>query len=73
MQVKIDLHDVKTNKCGQRAKTETGESSGSLRGYAMCPLLCPQSLGHVRLFVIPWIAAFQAPLSMGILQARLLE
>ena len=27
----------------------------------------------VRLFVIPWTTAHQAPLSMGILQARTLE
>ena len=30
-------------------------------------------LSHVRLFVTPWTAALQAPLSMGILQARILE
>ena len=29
--------------------------------------------GHVQLFVTPWIIAHQAPLSMGILQARILE
>ena len=29
------------------------------------PLLCAQLLSHVRLFVIPWIAALQAPLSMA--------
>ena len=28
---------------------------------------------HVRLFVTPWTLAHQAPLSMGILQARILE
>ena len=32
-----------------------------------------QSLSHVRLFVTPWTVAHQAPLSMGILQARILE
>ena len=32
-----------------------------------------QSLSHVRLFVTPWTVARQAPLSMGILQARILE
>ena len=31
------------------------------------------SLSHVWLFAIPWTAAHQAPLSMGILQARILE
>ena len=30
-------------------------------------------LSHVRLFVTPWTVAHQAPLSMGILQARILE
>ena len=31
------------------------------------------SLSHVRLFVIPWTVACQAPLSMWIIQARKLE
>ena len=39
-------------------------------GYAV---LCAQSLSRVRLFVTPWTVAHQAPLSMGILQARILE
>ena len=30
-------------------------------------------LSHVRLFATPWTVAHQAPLSMGILQARILE
>ena len=30
-------------------------------------------LSHIGLFVIPWTVAQQAPLSMGILQARILE
>ena len=32
-----------------------------------------QSLSHVQLFVTPWTVARQAPLSVGILQARVLE
>ena len=32
-----------------------------------------QLLSHVRLFVTPWAVACQAPLSMGVLQARILE
>ena len=32
-----------------------------------------QSLGDVRLFATSWTIACQAPLSMGILQARILE
>ena len=35
--------------------------------------LCAQSLTHVWLFDTPWTAAHQAPLSLGILQARILE
>ena len=31
------------------------------------------SLSHVRLFATPWTVAHQAPLSVGILQARILE
>ena len=36
-------------------------------------LCCAQVLSHVRLFCNPWTVAHQAPLSMGILQARILE
>ena len=36
-------------------------------------LCCAQSLSPVRLFVTPWTIARQAPLSMGILQARILD
>ena len=35
--------------------------------------MCAYLLSHVQLFVIPWTAARQAPLSMSILQARILE
>ena len=34
---------------------------------------CTESLSHFQLFATPWTAARQAPLSMGILQARMLE
>ena len=34
---------------------------------------CAQSLSHVQIFATPWTIACQAPLSMGILQARILE
>ena len=34
---------------------------------------CAKSLSPVWLFVPPWTVAHQAPLSMGILQARILE
>ena len=36
----------------------------------VCVLSC---FSHVRLFETLWTIAFQAPLSMGILQARILE
>ena len=35
--------------------------------------LCAYFLSHVWLFVNPWIVAHQTPMSMGILQARILE
>ena len=39
----------------------------------MCVFVCAQSLSCVHLFVTPWTVACQAPLSMGTLQARILE
>ena len=36
-------------------------------------LCCAYLLSHIRLFAISWTVACQAPLSMGILQARILE
>ena len=35
--------------------------------------LCTQSLSHIRLFATLWTVAHQAPLSMGILKARIVE
>ena len=37
----------------------------------MC--VCAKSLSHIQLFAAPWIVAHLAPLSMGILQARILK
>ena len=37
------------------------------------PSLSAQLLSRVRLFTTPWTVARQAPMSMGILQARILE
>ena len=36
-------------------------------------VMCAQSLSHVQLFETPWTVACRAPLSMGILQARILQ
>ena len=36
-------------------------------------VLCGQVLNHVQIFVAPWSAACQSPLSKGILQARILK
>ena len=36
-------------------------------------LCCTLSLSHAQFVVTPWTVAHQAPLSMGILQARILE
>ena len=36
-------------------------------------LHCAYLLSHVQLFVTPWTVAHKAPLSMGFLQARILE
>ena len=47
--------------------------------FSKCPcmylyvLCCAQSLSHVQLFANPWTIACQAPLSVGILLARILE
>ena len=40
--------------------------------YVVGVLCCAQSLSHVQLFVTPWTVAQQAPLAMGIFQARML-
>ena len=38
--------------------------------YTVC---CAESFSHVQLSATPWTVALHAPLSMGILQARILE
>ena len=51
-------------------------SSPSPSSSSLFPLslsCCTQSLSHVQLFVTPWSVAFQPPLSMGILLARILK
>ena len=39
----------------------------------MLAIVCSAVLNHVRLFATPWTVARQVLLSMGILQARILE
>ena len=46
-----------------------GISGGNIKD----PGLPVQLLSHVRLFATPWTVACQAPLSMGIFQAIILE
>ena len=41
-------------------------------GVSMCCAVL-KLLSHVQLFGTPWTVAHQAPLSMGILQARILQ
>ena len=44
-----------------------------LSRWAALGIDCAQSLSRVRLFETPWTVVHQSPLSMGILQARILE
>ena len=39
----------------------------------VCVCICAYLLSPVQLCVTPWAVAHQAPLSMGVLQARILE
>ena len=49
----------------QRAPSSSLKGTGASSGVSVCV-----SLSHVQLLVTSWTVAFQAPLSMGILQAR---
>ena len=57
-----------TNQNSKANKSVGKIFSAGVMGWAM--LHC---FGHVLLFVTPWTVALQAPLPMGILQARILE
>ena len=48
---------------------------GKLTAYVVCSQVCAvlSRFSHVPLFVTLWTAAWQAPLSMGTLQARILQ
>ena len=63
-----------------KTKLVRGNRSMKMSNYANCrnssfqSLLTPaESLSHVPHFATPWTAACQVPLSIGILQARILE
>ena len=45
----------------------------TLIGMISSVMCCAQSLSCVQLFVTPWTRAHQVPLSMGIIQAKILE
>ena len=47
------------------------KTNSQIFSFLMCVLCC--CFSHVQLFPIPWTVTCQAPLSMGILQARTLE
>ena len=51
----------------------SNSASTAFTPYDLSMCVCAWSLSHVRLFATPWTVAHQAPLSMGILQARILE
>ena len=59
--------------CNMGQKPHIGSETTYKIGCYRCVLYWAQSLSHVQLFVTPWTVACQASLSMGILQARILE
>ena len=64
---KIARQEVKLTKC-QLKPWSRAEIQAIRKNFSKVKATC-----HVWLFVIPWTVAHQAPLSMGILQARILE
>ena len=54
------------------ARRDKKGSAEEHSNYCKCKVNA-KSLSHVQLFVTPWTVAHQAPLSMGIPQARILE
>ena len=58
---------------GEGGEGETGKLGNWETGIDIYALCCASLLSCVRLFVTPWTAACQAPLSVGILQARILR
>ena len=64
---KIARQEVKLTKC-QLKPWSRAEIQAIRKNFSKVKATC-----HVWLFVIPWTVAHQAPLSMRILQARILE
>ena len=62
---------------GKTEGKEKGMREGEMLGWhhrlSVHAAAAAQLLSRVRLFATPWTVAPQAPLSMGILQARILE
>ena len=57
-----------------RKESNRTEHAHTMNGYLINTCLCcAESLSHVWLFANLWTVARQGPLSMGILQARILE
>ena len=52
-------------------KKTHNKTNSQIFSFLMCVLCC--CFSHVQLFPTPWTVTCQAPLSMGILQARILE
>ena len=61
------------NDVRSKERTVDGGDGRDSRDGGGCVVHCAQSLSCVQLFVTPWSVAHQAPLSMGIFQARILE
>ena len=61
------------NDVRSKERTVDGEDGRDSRDGGGCVVHCAQSLSCVQLFVTPWSVACQVPLSMGILQAGILE
>ena len=59
--------------CNMGQKPHIGSETTYKIGCYRCMLCWAQSLSCVQLFATPWTVVRQAPLSMGILQARILK
>ena len=60
--------------CGQHlTRKNQGHIETPYQGMFSCCLRCAKLLSHGRLFATPWTVAHQTALSVGILQARILE